>query len=190
MIVCPLIRSVGLKAATASSRDATLPMFVRSRPSRTRWTISPSWARSDSTTKSTARPSAGRASDLPPQPVRHRPDLLPQFLARRLDLVPGILGDALHQRCDMLLDVIFEVVRHIQARGSGHYYGYQYQDLHNRLPGLLVCLLSRRIPRTVAITANAETTIAIANARIASQLTLSGPPGWPAALTHIRMTSP
>ena len=36
--------------------------FVRSRPSRTRWTISLSWARSDSTTKSTARPSAGRAS--------------------------------------------------------------------------------------------------------------------------------
>src|SRR3954471_18842924 len=44
MIVCPLMRSVGLNAATASSRDATLPMFVRSRPSRTRWTISRSWA--------------------------------------------------------------------------------------------------------------------------------------------------
>jgi hypothetical protein len=44
MIVFPLIRSVGLKAATASSRVAMLPMFVRSRPSRTRWTISPSWA--------------------------------------------------------------------------------------------------------------------------------------------------
>jgi transposase len=40
MIVLPLIRSVGLKAATASSRVETLPMFVRSRPSRTRWTIS------------------------------------------------------------------------------------------------------------------------------------------------------
>ena len=38
-----------------------LPMFVRSRPSRTRRTISLSWARSDSTTKSIARPSAGRA---------------------------------------------------------------------------------------------------------------------------------
>ena len=36
MIVFPLIRSVGLKAATASSRVAMLPMFVRSRPSRTR----------------------------------------------------------------------------------------------------------------------------------------------------------
>ena len=58
MIVFPLRRSVGLRAATASSRVATLPMFVRSRPSRTRWTISRSWARSDSTTKSTARPSA------------------------------------------------------------------------------------------------------------------------------------
>src|SRR5215470_1265223 len=34
MIVFPLIRSVGLKAATASSRAATLPMFVRSRPFR------------------------------------------------------------------------------------------------------------------------------------------------------------
>ena len=31
--------SVGFKAATASSRVETLPMFVRSRPSRTRWTI-------------------------------------------------------------------------------------------------------------------------------------------------------
>jgi hypothetical protein len=30
MIVFPLIRSVRLKAATASSRAATLPMFVRS----------------------------------------------------------------------------------------------------------------------------------------------------------------
>src|SRR5215475_4748889 len=62
MIVFPLIRSVGLKAATASSRVAMLPMFVRSRPSRTHWTISPSWARSDTRTKSIVRPSAGRAS--------------------------------------------------------------------------------------------------------------------------------
>ena len=62
MIVLPLRRSVGLRAATASSRVATLPMFVRSRPSRTRRTISPNWARSDSTTKSIARPSVGRAS--------------------------------------------------------------------------------------------------------------------------------
>src|SRR5262245_950360 len=43
MIVFPLIRSVGLKAATASSRAATLPMFVLSRPSRTRWTSSLNW---------------------------------------------------------------------------------------------------------------------------------------------------
>ena len=62
MTVFPARRSVALKVATASSRAETLPMFVRSRPSRTRWTISLSWARSDSTTKSTARPSAGRAS--------------------------------------------------------------------------------------------------------------------------------
>ena len=40
MIVFPLIRLVWLKAATASSTVETLPMFVRSRPSRTRWTIS------------------------------------------------------------------------------------------------------------------------------------------------------
>jgi hypothetical protein len=44
MIVFPLILLVGLKAATASSRVETVPMFVRSRPSRTRWTISLSWA--------------------------------------------------------------------------------------------------------------------------------------------------
>src|SRR5262245_41107122 len=62
MIVFPLVRSVRLKAATASSRAATLPMFVRTRPSRARRTISLSWARSGTTTKSTVRPSAGRAS--------------------------------------------------------------------------------------------------------------------------------
>jgi hypothetical protein len=45
MIVFPLIRSVRLKAATASSRAATLPMFVRRRPFRTRWTSSLNWAR-------------------------------------------------------------------------------------------------------------------------------------------------
>src|SRR4051812_40740573 len=59
MIVFPLRRSVELKAAMASSRLETLPMFVRSRPSRTRLTISLSCARSDSTTKSTARPVGG-----------------------------------------------------------------------------------------------------------------------------------
>src|SRR3954462_14050869 len=37
MTVFPLRRSVGFKAATASSRVETLPMFVRSRPSRIRW---------------------------------------------------------------------------------------------------------------------------------------------------------
>src|SRR4051794_15839881 len=63
MIVFPVRRSVGLSAATAASRGATLPMLVRSRPSRTRRTISLSWARSDSTTKSIARPSAGRADN-------------------------------------------------------------------------------------------------------------------------------
>ncbi len=36
MIVFPLRRSVGFKAATASSRVETLPMFVRSRPFRSR----------------------------------------------------------------------------------------------------------------------------------------------------------
>jgi hypothetical protein len=36
IIVFPLPRSVGFKAATASSRVETLPMLVRSRPSRTR----------------------------------------------------------------------------------------------------------------------------------------------------------
>src|SRR2546426_159644 len=61
MIVFPLRRSVGLKAATASSRAATLPMFVRSRPSRTRWTSSLNWARSGTTTKSIVRPPEGRA---------------------------------------------------------------------------------------------------------------------------------
>src|ERR1700730_15332412 len=62
MIVFPLIRSVGLKAATASSKAATLPMLVRRRPSRTRWTSSLNWARSGTTTKSIVKPSVGRAS--------------------------------------------------------------------------------------------------------------------------------
>ena len=35
MTVFPARRSVALKVATASSRAETLPMFVRSRPSRT-----------------------------------------------------------------------------------------------------------------------------------------------------------
>src|SRR4051794_10877960 len=78
MIVFPLRRSVRLKAATASSRVAMLPMFVRSRPSRTRRTISLSWARSDTRTKSIAKPSAGRASVGPAMvtsvpPARIRP---------------------------------------------------------------------------------------------------------------------
>jgi len=37
-------------------------MFVRSRPSRTRWTTSLNWARSGTTTKSMVRPPEGRAS--------------------------------------------------------------------------------------------------------------------------------
>jgi len=49
-----LIRSVGLRAATASPRQATWPMFVRSHPARTTADLA-SWARSDSTTKSTVR---------------------------------------------------------------------------------------------------------------------------------------
>src|SRR6516162_6638592 len=56
MIVFPLIRSVGLKAATASSRAATLPMFVRSRPSRTRWTASLNWARSGTNSNASVVP--------------------------------------------------------------------------------------------------------------------------------------
>lgn len=62
MTVFPLRRVVGLRAPMASSKLATSPMLVRSRPSRTRCTISPSSARSASTTKSTPRPSVGRAS--------------------------------------------------------------------------------------------------------------------------------
>jgi len=41
MIVLPLARSIGLKAATTSPRAATLPMFVRSRPSRTPGRLEP-----------------------------------------------------------------------------------------------------------------------------------------------------
>src|SRR4051794_35208139 len=72
-IVFPLRRSGGLSALTASSRVATLPMLVRSRPSRSRSTISLSWPLSDSTTKSTARPLAGRASGGPTTVTRVPP---------------------------------------------------------------------------------------------------------------------
>lgn len=65
MTILPATRSVELKAATALSRVATLPMCVRTRPSRTRRAISPSWVRSETTTKSIARPWAGRASGRP-----------------------------------------------------------------------------------------------------------------------------
>lgn len=58
MIVFPLTRSVGLKAATASSRVAILPMFVRSRSSRTRWAISLSWG---DRTRQRSRPPGCRA---------------------------------------------------------------------------------------------------------------------------------
>src|SRR6059058_5746533 len=92
MIVFPLGRSVGLRAATASSSVAMLPMLVRSRPSRTRWTISLSWARSDSTTNSTARPSVGRASGGPPTVTRVPP--------------------APDQACGPLLDVPADDVEH------------------------------------------------------------------------------
>jgi hypothetical protein len=64
MIVSSMIRSVGLKAATPSSRAATLARSsaaVRPHPVR----ISPSWARSGRTTRSIAKPSAGRASGGP-----------------------------------------------------------------------------------------------------------------------------
>src|ERR1700722_7415236 len=80
MTVLPLRRWVGFKAATASSRSTTLPMFVLSRPSRTRWTISVSWARSDSTTKSTAMPSAGSVSAGPTMDTS-----VPPALIRRAD---------------------------------------------------------------------------------------------------------
>lgn len=62
MIVLPDRRSFALNVATASSSDATVPMFVRRRPSRTRATISARCCRSDSTTKSMTRTPAGRSS--------------------------------------------------------------------------------------------------------------------------------
>jgi hypothetical protein len=91
MIVFPLSRSVGLKAATASSRGAMVADVRPQASVRTRWTISLSWARSASTTKSIARPS--RAA---PRAARRRS---PAFL--RLD-----------QACGPLLDVAADDVEH------------------------------------------------------------------------------
>jgi hypothetical protein len=78
MIVFPLIRSVGFKAATASSRVETLPMFVRSRPSRT---AGRSHSVGHDLTRQRSRPpgpSSGRASagptmDTSVPPARIRP---------------------------------------------------------------------------------------------------------------------
>ena len=78
-----------------------LPMLVRSRPSRTRWTISLSWARSDSTTKSTARPS--RAG-----------------LGRPYDGHKGPSGP--DQACGALLDVSADHVEH-QVDATGVFQG-------------------------------------------------------------------
>src|SRR5438309_6663313 len=113
MIVFPGRRSVELRAATAPSRVETVPMFVRSRPSRTRWTISPSWARSDSTTKSTARPSAGRASDGPTmedqrssgsnQPRGPLPDIAADEIEHQID------------GADVFEDVVLEVDELLRA---------------------------------------------------------------------------
>src|SRR3546814_13146051 len=60
MIVFPLIRFVGLRAATASSRVETLPMVVRSLPVRTRWAVSLSWALLAWTSKKTTGRRLGR----------------------------------------------------------------------------------------------------------------------------------
>src|SRR5262249_16980869 len=113
MIVLPLIRLVGLKAATASSRVETLPMFVRSRPSRTRWTISLSWARSDSTTKSTARPSAGRASAGPTMGTS-----VPPARNRACDPLPDVAADAIEHQidsADVFQGVVVEVDELLRA---------------------------------------------------------------------------
>ena len=83
MIVLPGRRAVVLKAATASSIVATRAMFVRSRPSRNRFAISPSWTRSDSTTKSIANPSSGRASTGPTMDTS-----VPPARTRRADRFP------------------------------------------------------------------------------------------------------
>src|ERR1700756_1362679 len=102
MIVFPLILSAGLKAATASSRAATWPMFVRSRPTRTRWTSSLNWAESGTTTKSMVRPPAGRASvgpvtvtSLPPAritPTDRFAMLPPEDIENQIDLADVFQG--------------------------------------------------------------------------------------------------
>jgi hypothetical protein len=87
MIVFPLRRSVGFRAATAASRVETLPILVRNRPSLTRWTISLSWARSGSTKKSTAIPLAGRAS------AGSMKRLASKEMAAQRELRPGLHQD-------------------------------------------------------------------------------------------------
>src|SRR3954462_1322335 len=113
MTVFPARRSVALKVATASSRAETLPMFVRRRPSRTRWTISLSRARSDSTTKSTARPSAGRVSagptmdtSVPPARIR---------AADRFWMSPPMTSNTRSTPADVFQRVVVEVDKLLRA---------------------------------------------------------------------------
>ena len=113
MIVFPLGRSVRLKAATASSRVETVPMFVRSRPSRTRWTILLSWARSDSTTKSTAKPLAGRASVGPAMVTS-----VPPARIRRCGPLPDVAAEDIENQidwADVFQGVVLEVDELLRA---------------------------------------------------------------------------
>ena len=52
-------RSVGAERGGSMANGRTAPTFEVSRPSRSRWASSASWARSASTTKKIARPFAG-----------------------------------------------------------------------------------------------------------------------------------
>ena len=105
MIVFPLRRLFGSRAASASSRVATSPTFVRSRPSRTRWTTALSCTGSDSTTKSIARP-----------PV------LAAYARQPFDIpteVPLITDPLAHRVAD-LANVAYELVLHLLTRFFTH----------------------------------------------------------------------
>src|SRR6266513_691049 len=65
-----------------------------------------------------------------------RQGLLLKLLVGYLDLLADALRGLFNQRVDNLSDAGIECKRHKQRGGSDRYYGYQYQDLHNRLPGL------------------------------------------------------
>ena len=113
MIVFPLLRLVGLKAATASSRVETLPMFVRSRPSRTRRTIHP--VGHDRTRQRSRPPNRRRAA---PRAARRNKHPCSSSSNQACGPLPDVAADDIEHQidcADIFEDVVLEVDELLRA---------------------------------------------------------------------------